>query len=386
MKKRNLITIIVAALVVIATSITVITITATNNKSCKIAFYGLSELVQNSIKESITTSFPEDDIEYTVLDVNTPLSDKTAKKYNLIFTYNGRNVYNISDDLTTFPKEVYNLMPSNIGNASLIDDKNLVLPILLDHYEIAYYRTYREQCQLGIPQIEDHLQLYLEMIKDKAIFPLYLAGAVDEDLLGFVSLLAESSMSPDSYKTLLDDIYTAVKLDNPLPVELKDVLDKTKDMVNNQFLYRKWYENTKADLDFAMKEHKVGAIVTSLSKHREMPFVIIKYYDSFMYPKASPDSTSLVAPLICAVMPKDKANAKAIAESLVHTEAQTYLSDATKLAPVSSRAQSHDMQADDVRFMAASTSGPVPSIIEGSCTCTEDVAKLASKIREYLSK
>ena len=384
MNKKRLIILISAAAAVLIAAIT-ITCTLVGNKTCKIGMYGLSEEVTQAISEEITKSYP-DNTKIEILDSTKPLAPRDAKKYNLIFTMKGATTTAIAEKLKPFPEEVYNLMPSNIGAAGKINGENLVLPVLLDHWEIAYYRTYREQCKLGIPQIDDHLKLYLEMIKDKAIFPLYLAGADDETLLGFISLVAESMMTKEAYNQLLTDMYMTAEYDKPLPESLMPVMEKIQEMVENQYIYRKWYENTTADLDFAMKEHKVGSIVTSLSNHRKMPFVIIKYYDSFMYPKASPDSTGIVAPMICAVMPKDKGNASQIAQSLVHTDQQTSLSDATKLAPVNSRAQSHDMQADDVRFMAASTSGPEPSIIEGSCSSPAAVKKLAEQIRAYLQK
>ena len=185
MNKKKLIIIIAGISFFLIATITISLIITNNNKICKIAFYDLPENVQSAIAEEINSAFPENkNIEFFNLDKKKSnenqeisfidnniknITEKIAKKYNIIFTLNGKNIENIENSLLEFPNEIYNLMPSNIAESGKINDRNVAMPILLDHFEIAYYRTFREQCDLGIPQINEHLQFYMEEIKKKAI-------------------------------------------------------------------------------------------------------------------------------------------------------------------------------------------------------------------------
>ena len=72
-------------------------------------------------------------------------------------------------------------------------------------------------------------------------------------------------------------------------------------------------------------------------------------------------------------------------EHLAHTDVQTLLSQHTKLAPASSRAEAHDVQADDVRFWAAScTDGPIPELGQAAFASQTQMAALAEEIRAYM--
>ena len=98
----------------------------------------------------------------------------------------------------------------------------------------------------------------------------------------------------------------------------------------------------------------------------------------------------LIAPAVCVVnlsAASKKEIAEEILQSLVSDENQSYLSDETKLAPVNSRCRAFDVQADDVRYLAAiAPSGPAPDIAN-ACFQTDMAkkTKFVEEIRKYLS-
>ena len=76
-----------------------------------------------------------------------------------------------------------------------------------------------------------------------------------------------------------------------------------------------------------------------------------------------------------------------VLEQFAHTDLQTILSQRSKLAPTSDRAEAHDVQADDVRFWAAScTDGPVPELGDAVFVSQVKRAAFAEEIRAYMER
>ena len=74
-----------------------------------------------------------------------------------------------------------------------------------------------------------------------------------------------------------------------------------------------------------------------------------------------------------------------VLEQFAHTDLQTLLSQRSKLAPTSARAEAHDVQADDVRFWATScTDGPVPELGDAVFVSQVKRAAFAEEIRAYM--
>ena len=76
-----------------------------------------------------------------------------------------------------------------------------------------------------------------------------------------------------------------------------------------------------------------------------------------------------------------------VLEQFAHTDLQTILSQRSKLAPTSARAEAHDVQADDVRFWATScTDGPVPELGDAVFVSQVKRAAFAEEIRAYMER
>jgi hypothetical protein len=82
----------------------------------------------------------------------------------------------------------------------------------------------------------------------------------------------------------------------------------------------------------------------------------------------------------------DNSNAKRYIANFFTEETQTEFSDKTNLAPVHSRAQAYDRQADDVRFWAASCAGgAVPDLyLAAYQRRPEELKKLCGEVRSYV--
>ena len=135
-----------------------------------------------------------------------------------------------------------------------------------------------------------------------------------------------------------------------------------------------------------MEEHRLGAIFMPLSEHRVKPLILIKYYDAVQFPKGDVANHALIAPVLVGMAFRNDASQLAVLEHFAHTDLQMLLSQHSKLAPASARAEAHDVQADDVRFWAAScTDGPVPELGTAAFVSQVKTAMFAEEIRAYMA-
>lgn len=357
-----------------------------NNRTVKIAFVNLPEKITAPIQKQIT-NVQSKDIKFEVINEDKVYIRKLAK-YNMIITWNGKIPNLLKDSIQPISKDIPMLIPSAIKKSTLIDNDKEILPLLLDHYEIAYYRTYRKANNLGIPGSLKGLENYMQVIKEKATYPLIVQGATDSELLGFVSVVASSIYDDKQYDKLVKDVSKFVDSQKELPKSLNTVLDKIREWQKEGLIHPQWTDVIASDTELFMREHQLGSICMSLSEHREKEFVLIKYYDAIAFPRnTNIPNHYLIAPEVVAIPLKSKVNLNRILETLINPQTQSELSTKTQLSACASRAESYDSLSDDVRFWAASyASGPAPDIGRACCKDPTEEKFLADKIREAVRK
>ncbi|UTY25297.1 hypothetical protein [Treponema denticola] len=369
-----------------------------DNRRLDVAYYGISESITNAISSVLES--PDNAIlkknysqirtvrltEKDIRDVK-----RIAQKYDLLFTLNGRFASDAAQEAAPIPESVYNLFPASVRNAGKVNNTYKMLPLLLDHYELACYRTYRNEAALALPETFAGLESYLQTIKAYADYPLICAGKTDATLTAFVSAITESLAGSEGYTDLIKAAASTNGLSGLLDVPLgngisfSSVLGTIKRWQNEGLIHPHWYNVTEKDIENYMEEHRLGAIFMPLSEHRAKPLILIKYYDAVQFPQGNTARHALIAPAIVGMAFKNNASQISMLEQLAHTDVQTLLSQNTKLAPASSRAEAHDVQADDVRFWAAScTDGPIQELGQAAFATQAQIAALAEEIRAYM--
>ena len=317
---------------------------------------------------------------------------RIAKKYDVLFMWNGALAAVFAQKAVPIPENVYNLFPASVRNAGKVNTAYKILPLLLDHYELACYRTYRNDAALALPETFADFESYLQVVKNYADYPLICAGKTDATLTAFISALTESLAGSEGYAVLVKAAENANALsdllDMPLSngISLSSVLGTIKRWQREGLIHPRWYNVTEKDIENYMEEHRLGAIFMSLSEHRQKPLILIKYYDAVQFPKGDSTRHALIAPAVVGMAFRDNASQVSLLEYLAHTDVQTLLSQHTKLAPASGRAEAHDVQADDVRFWAAScTDGPVAELGRAAFTSQAKIGAFAQEIRTYMN-
>ena len=363
-QKRNkiikLVAIIVVALAVVISGITATVSTIKKKKAEKtvrIAFYGLSEEYVNILKEKIPV---EDKIILKMDVLSEGAIDLAAikEKYDMLFTWKGEVTDSLEASSEDIPAKIVETMPTSLRNKKCV-------PILLDHCELAYSKTVVQNTTENLPSSFPTFLNYLNQAKNQVFSPFFCAGADDRILTAFVGSLIEAMGGIKAYKNLITELKNGTEFEELLDkdlgspnVTLRSVLDMLKSWPKDGLTHPAWFNGQKNDLIYFAEENHIGVFFTFLSDHRNIQYGTISKFESFVVPPASSTiEYGIIAPAISCMLLTDNSNCKRYLGEFFTEDAQMELSNLTKLAPVHSRAQAYDRQADDVRFWAASCPG-----------------------------
>lgn len=374
-----------AALVVLAAALLSVSLAVARSRICKVVFYGVADEVAAPVKKALAEAGGSR-VKFYSMDDSVPLSKRAAMRADLVFLWNGWTARSLARFMKEIPAECFEEIPRAIARSVDMDGKKYALPVLLDHFEMAYYRTWRMEAGLEIPATLSGLDSYAVRVKPWAQFPVFCAGLDDAQLLGFVSCMAESMYGAKKYGDMSRDLRASFDGSEKFTTDFTDVLDRIISMQESGAIHPGWAVSSDGDLQALMKSHQLGAICMALSNHRQKEFLYIKYYEAAPFPIGDTSIPhALIAPELCAMRAREKPLALSLLSALSGVQAQSDISNETRLAPVSARAEAHDRQADDARFWAASyEGGPLPSIGEACAASGAQRHSLAEKIRSYL--
>lgn len=395
MKKRIIIIVSIVVVLAIAGLTLGISINHHNNKALKVGFYNLEKEIVEPIKSIIQKTYAGE-IKFTDLSEQNYDVKKISRKYDLFFSWNGNAV----EQLEKYSVEISSDCSQKLIS-SIKTQKNL--PLLLNHYELAYLTKARERAEVDFPSDFEEYMAYLFAMKNQVFVPFFTEGKDDDTLLGLISVQAEALCGTEGYKKLVSlinkygNFYQVweqeIGYSSTLgtSITLKYIMDGLAAYVPNDLSIANWTNATAKDVKTYASEKQIGVLFSSLSNHRKMDVKIMREYEADRMPVLSvKEDHCLIAPAVCVVnlsAASKKEIAEEILQSLVSDENQSYLSDETKLAPVNSRCRAFDVQADDVRYLAAiAPSGPAPDIAN-ACFQTDMAkkTKFVEEIRKYLS-
>ena len=356
------------------------------DRTVRVAFYGLSEDMCAMLKEKI----PQEEniiLEFDVISENAFDAALVKDKYDMLFTWRGQITDSLQASAEDIPQRVLETMPTALRNKKCV-------PILLDHCELAYYTKTLKETGLEIPTTFKDYQAFLNAAKSKVFSPYFCNGAEDRIMIDFIGALVMAQGGLKAYNKLIDELRINNSLDAVLDVKLdekectlRSILDMLKNWPKEGLTHPSWYNGRGNDLLFFAEDAQLGSFFTLLSEHRKIPYNVIKNYESAMFPvNVSPANYGLIAPALSGMLLSDNSNAKRYIANFFIEETQTEFSDKTNLAPVHSRAQAYDRQADDVRFWAASCAGgAVPDLyLAAYQRRPEELKKLCGEVRSYV--
>ena len=333
------------------------------DKTVRIAFYGLSEEYVKILQEIIPVE-EQIILKCDVLSEGNLDLGAVKQKYDMLFTWRGEVTDTLEAASEEIPSKILETIPTSLRNKKCV-------PILLDHCELAYNTSVINKTTETIPTSFPGFLNYLNQAKSLVFSPFFCAGADDRILTAFVGSLIEAIGGVSAYKNLIEELKSGTEFEALLDKELGtskitlgSVLEMLKAWPTDGLTHPSWYNGQQSDLIYFAHDNHLGVFFTFLKDHRTIPYETISKFDSFVMPPVSSTTEyGLIAPAVSCMLLSDNSNAKKYLAEFFTETAQEELSNKTKLAPVHSRVQAYDRQADDVRYWAASCSaGALPDL------------------------
>jgi ABC-type glycerol-3-phosphate transport system substrate-binding protein len=314
---------------------------------------------------------------------------KTQKNFTLLFTYDGKAASSLAEKVTPPPADARNLMPTTMRQAGATNNTIYGLPILLDHFEIAYnWKMFQDAGQKN-PETLDSLKASAKAIKKPSVWPIVCAGGQDTDLLMLVGSLTETLGSTKDWEALTEALsegktFREILKETPLKKTLQELLQWRKEGL----IHPEWYTMTDKDVLAFIENNYTGIIFMPLSTHRTIPASLLVKYNSIPMPPAGIHTErSFTLPVLLGIVSaagKKDIQAQSFLAHLVDAEAQARECMRTGLAPVNSTADAPDKQSNDVRFFAATATRILPDPGKAAFDSPQKKAEFARDIRSYL--
>lgn len=342
-----------------------------NDVTIKVAFCNLPDLIEDSIKGQFENK-PELEgltIQFSDIDEEQLMDQSIFKKYDFLFAWNGAMVQSVVQNAQKVPERILNQMPNSIRGVN----ENAV-PVVLDHYEFNYYLPMLQKYNMEVPLKFSELEEFLEKSKVNVFCPFICEGSNDQIFLALYSVIAESLGGLDCYNGLmavLKELESGSDIDSIFEKKVGSYFDGKKEQdvslkyITDIFLrwqktgitHPQWSNAKKSDVLFFLEDHQVAVLFTSLQQHRTIKYNTISAFQNSRSPVVPNQDHGLISPAVMCVPLRNNLNYKKVLEVITRLDVQQELSFRTMLAPVNSRAECYDIQADDVRYFAASCKG-----------------------------
>ncbi|MCK9170193.1 MAG: extracellular solute-binding protein [Treponema sp.] len=358
-----------------------------------LAFYRIPDNIEKIITDIATNPKYAGKEIYKIqhLDDSTSLASQiTSKsKIDLLFTYDGQSARAISQYALAPSEQIRQRMPTTIRRVGKTNNKTYGVPLLLDFFEVAYNKKMFKQAGLSEPKNLSELKTDAKLLKTHTITPIICAGGQDTDLLMLVGALTESLSGIKGWEETItamqkgSDFSTLIH-NTPLGITLQEFIQWKKEGL----IYPEWYRMKNKEIEAFMENDYTALVFMPLSTHRTIPQKTIEKFTIIAMPSnLTKQNRAFTVPVLEGILiDKKKPNKKAQNFLYTLTEASTQkeLGIKTGLVPVSSTAETQDIQASDIRLWAAASYEPLPDIAQAAYSEPQKYAEFAQIIRTFL--
>lgn len=362
-----------------------IVLTAVILRPSSIAFYGLDERTELSIKSAIDNWNKTENIKfkYKILDQEKPLGTQisVANRPDLLITTNGAAVgiaARNASEKAAMNSAVLSEMTSSMRSAAVLSEngaKVRAAPFLSGHFEIDIdMNAFRASRMKAIATWKD-IDQFLMIEKKNFDYPLIFAGKDAETTLNLLGAMTESLDGTEQYRAaakLIEEYTTDKKWDaaelaeelcgsynSPLYTSVK----KLSEWYASSLMARDCFNYTFSDINAFLQNRLSAAALMSLSDHRKIDTRTAERFTSIYIPsEKSAGERRFTGQVIYAVPQKKNKGLEKLIDYFLSTEGQEQLSRITGLAPVFARCRTPDHQADDARYWIAATSAPLAGL------------------------
>ncbi len=309
------------------------------------------------------------------------------------------------------PDAIANRTVPSLRQAQMAGERTTGMPILLDHFELAWNRNrlgmIGQRAPTDLEELESTLKRWTALKtgskdpSEAATYALVLAGGDDETLLLFISALVASEGGLYGYRALAKAWQSSANLSDSLAVTVDidssgkassfgEVLSRLKTWIKAGYLHPEWYNFKPSELNAFVRNKRAFFCAMLLSQHRSIDYDALTGYDSGMFPtKASGANRVLVAPLtMAAISSKSSRQAKALAALERLTDAKRGKEAAARSGRATSLAAAvaPDIQAADALAWAAGSPYVASGLFRDAFSLPQDAKAMAQAIRDWLRR
>ena len=375
----------------------------TGREGITVGFYGIPKEYREAFQDLVEKDEAYGEISWRDFSEDEVLSRRITREVDLLIGYNGYLMESLTPKALTLSSSLGARYPRSLRESPYFSPESeegkrefKIMPILLNHYETAYFEVMQRRSGLPYPRSLEELENYAIACREWVETPMVCAGGEDENLFLLVSLLAESLAGAEGYESLVHALREQSDFAQVLNIPLEGkapegsrfgtLLDLLKEWQREGLLLADWYEADEPLVTVFMEDNHAALVFMSLEEHRDKPFQSIKYFQANPFPPAAGIKEATVEPAISALIFYKTELTENLLSLFSSEVGQESLSAATRLGPAALKGAAFDIQADDARFFAAaSPGGPVPDLGRAAFLSENDRAKIATQIRSYLS-
>ncbi len=354
------------------------------NSFVNVAFYDLSETLQNSFKNELTKNNPKLTYNFINLDSEKNILEQVDKKIDLVILPQGKNSLDLVNNLSQKQKNKASLERDILKGATISiqqlavlneDLRISVLPLLVDNEEILLDLRLAKRAKLEKMESIAQLTNFADYFKSSVTLPIVFAGGDSQEFLALVSALTETFSGKDALEKASQMIlssggnYDFNELCSSADSPLYEASYVISSWLKNGLIKSESFKMSKNEIQNFMSMRECAVVFTTLSTHRTIPYKVIQNFESipsfteqkmtFFPSRKNISLRACTCPTICLVPLSGTKAMQDCAEYLVSNKAQENLSRSSGLVPILAQCRTPDVQADDVRFWIASSSSPV---------------------------
>lgn len=379
------------------------------NSFVNVAFYDLSENLQNQFKNELSKNNPNLTYNFINLDSKKNILEQVDKKIDLVILPQGKNSSDLVESLSekqktkaSLEREIFKGATTSIQQLAVLneDSRISVLPLLVDNEEILLDLRLAKRAKLEKLESIAQVTNFADYYKNSVALPIVFAGGDSEEFLALVSALTETFGGKDSLENARQMILSSsASYDfNALCATSNSPLYEASHIISswfkNELIKPESFKMSKNEIQSFMSMKECAVVFTTLSNHRTIPYKVIQNFETipsfsqqkmtFFPARKNISLRALTCPTVCLVPLSGTKAMQDCAKYLISNKAQESLSRSSGLAPVLAQCRTPDIQADDVRFWIASSSSPVIPLSYSAFSLAQDRDFFAQELITYI--
>jgi len=311
---------------------------------------------------------------------------------DLVFARSGKELESAARAFAAVPAELAGTVPQALVWTVSNNGSPRALPILVDHFEIAW--TFEVFAARGLAAPTDRAGFIraLSALRKAGKPVVFCAGKDDETLLLLLSATVVARSGEDGYRRIVNALGSGTP---PAAVAgeggaARSGVEELRAWRKAGLLAEEWFDFSPSDVRGFMENGLAPIVLQTLSFHRTIPYQTIAAYASGPFPRLeATEKPAIVAPLTAVAVPERSSRVRrafrAVA-ALATPEAGRALADASGRATAVSAARAPDLQAADALSWAAAHRFVVSGLYRDAFRDPAAAAEFARAIREELRR